>query len=116
MKALEKDRTHRYETASAMARDVERHLHDEPVEACPPFAGYRLRKFARRNKRALAMTALAGVMLLVALGAMAGSIGWTVRDREARQAKLASQLELILTSKRFRPTNVSPLLTFFPHS
>ena len=47
MKCLEKDRTRRYETASGLAKDVERYLHDEPVEACPPSAGYRLRKFAR---------------------------------------------------------------------
>src|SRR5581483_11595782 len=38
MKALEKDRTRRYETANGFARDVERYLHDEPVEACPPSA------------------------------------------------------------------------------
>ncbi len=44
MKCLEKDRTRRYETATALARDVERYLKDEPVEACPPTAGYRLRK------------------------------------------------------------------------
>jgi eukaryotic-like serine/threonine-protein kinase len=47
MKCLEKDRTRRYETASGLAKDVEHFLHDEPVEACPPSAGYRLRKFAR---------------------------------------------------------------------
>jgi len=41
MKCLEKDRTRRYETASGLARDVARYLHDEPVEACPPSAGYR---------------------------------------------------------------------------
>src|SRR5262249_37829420 len=49
MKALEKDRGRRYETASAFASDVLRHLHDEPVKACPPSAGYRFRKFVRRN-------------------------------------------------------------------
>ena len=52
MKALEKDRDRRYETANGLAADVERYLDDEPVEACPPSAGYRLRKFARRNKPA----------------------------------------------------------------
>ena len=36
MKCLEKDRTRRYDTANSLARDVERYLHDEPVEACPP--------------------------------------------------------------------------------
>src|SRR6201987_6440017 len=48
MKALEKDRGRRYETANGFARDVERYLADEPVEACPPSTGYRLRKFARK--------------------------------------------------------------------
>src|SRR5262249_23926653 len=50
MKALEKERNRRYETAAGLARDIERYLHDEPVQACPPSLGYRLRKFARRNK------------------------------------------------------------------
>ena len=50
MKALEKDRTRRYETANGFAADVQRYLDDEPVQACPPSAWYRLRKFARRNK------------------------------------------------------------------
>src|SRR5438067_2051942 len=50
MKALEKDRTRRYETASAFAADVRCYLHDEPVHACPPSLGYRLRKLVRRHK------------------------------------------------------------------
>jgi serine/threonine protein kinase/WD40 repeat protein len=53
MKALEKDRTRRYETASAFAADVGRYLRDEQVEACPPSTLYRLRKFARRNRAVL---------------------------------------------------------------
>ena len=52
MKALEKDRNRRYETASGFAADIERHLHDEPVEAGPPSAAYRLRKFVRREQGA----------------------------------------------------------------
>ena len=65
MKALEKDRDRRYETASGLARDVERYLSDEPVEACPPSAAYRLRKFARRNKAALATAGLiSGALIL----------------------------------------------------
>jgi len=64
MKCLEKDRTRRYETASALARDVERHLHDDPVEAGPPSTGYRLKKFARKNRKLLG-TAAAFVVLLV---------------------------------------------------
>src|SRR5262249_37037618 len=51
MKALDKDRNRRYESASAFAADVQRYLADEAVLACPPSAWYRFRKFARRNKR-----------------------------------------------------------------
>ena len=48
MRCLEKDRTRRYEMASGLAHDLQHYLADEPVEACPPTAGYRLRKFAGR--------------------------------------------------------------------
>ena len=51
MKALEKDRNRRYETANGFAADIERYLNDEPVEACPPSAAYRFRKFAGGTKR-----------------------------------------------------------------
>ena len=69
MKALEKDRTRRYETANGLARDIQRYLADEPVEACPPSARYRLRKFARKHRAALA-TASAFAALLVAATAI----------------------------------------------
>ena len=61
MKCLEKDRNRRYETANGLARDIERYLQDEPVQASPPSAAYRLKKFIRRNK-----TAAAFMLLLVA--------------------------------------------------
>ena len=85
MKALDKDRTRRYETANELARDVERHLHDEPVRACPPSASYRLRKFVRRNQRTLVTGTLMGVLLLVALAAVTGSLVWLAIDRGHRQ-------------------------------
>jgi serine/threonine protein kinase len=96
MKALEKERNRRYESANGLAADIERYLKDEPVQACPPSVGYRLRKFVWRNKGALAATAVLGLALLVSLGAVAGSVGWQVRDRMARQTKVAGQVELIL--------------------
>ena len=65
MKALEKDRTRRYETASKFADDVQHYLNDEPVEACPPSAAYRFRKFARRNKPVIATMAAIAAALLV---------------------------------------------------
>jgi Flp pilus assembly protein TadD/serine/threonine protein kinase len=81
MKALEKERSRRYESASAFAADVQRYLCDEPVQACPPSAWYRFRKFARRNKGRLAVAA--GACLLAAV--TVGSIGWALRDRAARE-------------------------------
>src|SRR5437588_7635414 len=69
MKALEKDRNRRYETANGFAQDVQRYLADEAVQACPPSAWYRLRKFVRRHKGPV----LAGSLVLLAL--VAGIIG-----------------------------------------
>src|SRR5262249_48356590 len=67
MKGLEKDRSRRYETASALAADLDRYLTDEPVVAGPPSAGYRVRKFVRRNRRALATVAVLGLAILVSV-------------------------------------------------
>jgi serine/threonine protein kinase len=67
MKALDKDRHRRYETAAGFAADVHRYLADEPVEACPPTAGYRFRKFARRKRVAFAMASVVALSL-VAVG------------------------------------------------
>jgi tetratricopeptide (TPR) repeat protein len=63
---LEKDRNRRYETAKDFSADVQRYLNDEPVQACPPSAAYRFRKFARRNKTALVTASLIGVALIAA--------------------------------------------------
>jgi serine/threonine protein kinase len=67
MKALEKDRDRRYETAGGLARDVERFLNNEPVEAGPPAAAYRLRKFARKHRGALATVAAFSGLLILAV-------------------------------------------------
>jgi len=92
MKALEKDRNRRYETANGLARDVQRYLAGEAVHAVPPSVGYRLRKFARRNKRALVSAALVFGMLLV----LVGSLGWMLSDRAARQARTAVEVDQFL--------------------
>ncbi len=63
--ALEKDRTRRYETANGFARDVQRYLSDELVEARPPSSAYRLRKAIRRNKVALTTAGLVSLGLIV---------------------------------------------------
>jgi hypothetical protein len=62
MKALAKERDRRYESATGLARDVERFLKDEPVLAGPPSSAYRLRKFVRRNRTQV----IAGCLLLLA--------------------------------------------------
>ena len=66
MKALEKDRSRRYETATGLARDIERYLHDEAVQACPPSATYRLRKLVRRYRVPLAVASAFLALLTVA--------------------------------------------------
>jgi WD40 repeat protein/serine/threonine protein kinase len=88
MKCLEKDRTRRYETANALARDVQRYLADEPVEACPPSVGYKLRKIARKYKKAL-VTGAAFLTLLI-LGAVISTwqaVEATLAKTEATQQR-----------------------------
>jgi tetratricopeptide (TPR) repeat protein len=84
MKCLEKQRDRRYETANALARDIQRYLAQEPVEARPPTAGYRLSKFLRRNKGAVVAASL---VLLVLLGGMIGTSIGMVQAQWARAAE-----------------------------
>jgi serine/threonine protein kinase/tetratricopeptide (TPR) repeat protein len=88
MKALEKDRNRRYETANGLGRDLQRYLADEPVQAGPPSAWYRFRKFARRNKRPLVMAT--GV--LVALLVMMIDLALSMRRSKAEQERTGAAL------------------------
>ena len=82
MKALEKDRNRRYETANGLAMDIRRHLHHEPVLAGPPSAAYKLRKFIRRNR----VTVAAGsVVTLSVIAAAAVSLGFALSEAEQRR-------------------------------
>jgi serine/threonine protein kinase/tetratricopeptide (TPR) repeat protein len=83
MKALEKDRNRRYESAAAFAADVRRYLHNEPVQACPPSAGYRLRKFVRRYRGPVIGAVAAVALLLVAVLGLTVStwLIWQEQDR-----------------------------------
>jgi tetratricopeptide (TPR) repeat protein len=83
MKALEKDRTRRYETANGLASDVERHLHQEPIVARPPSKIYRFRKSVQRNK--LVYAAAGAISIALVLGAVV-STAQAVRARHARAA------------------------------
>ena len=94
MKALEKDRTRRYQTANALALDVRRHLNHEPVSAGPPGAAYRARKFVRRHRVGVAaVTAL--VALVLAFAAMMTVQARRIareRDRANQEAATATQV------------------------
>src|SRR5688572_4977235 len=88
MKTLEKDRNRRYETANGLVKDLQRYLADEPVLACPPSTGYRLRKLVRRNRGPV----LAAFLVVLAL--VAGIIGTTwgmMRAEQARRNALSAQ-------------------------
>src|SRR5206468_4188977 len=99
MKALEKDRGRRYETANGFAMDVQRYLADEPVQACPPSAAYRLRKFARRNKGpVLAVTAI----FLLLLGGIVGTTWGFVRAVAERDQKDQARKEAEANEARAR--------------
>ena len=95
MKALEKDRSRRYETANGFAAAVMRYLAGEPVNAHPPSATYRLRKFLRKRRGPVVAATL------VVLALVAGIIGTTLgliraenaRQAEAKQRRIAEEKE-----------------------
>ncbi len=96
MKCLEKDRNRRYQTASALAGDVEGHLHDEPVLASPPSASYRLRKFVRRNRgavlaAALVVLALVGGIIGTSLGLIRATAESGMKDEAINQLEGANK-------------------------
>jgi WD40 repeat protein len=99
MKALEKDRNRRYETASSFAADVQRYLNNEPVQACPPSAVYRFRKFARRNKAALMTASLVGFTLLLAVIGLAASTVLVLHEKEQTDAA-KEDLQHVLEQER----------------
>ncbi|HWY85089.1 MAG TPA: serine/threonine-protein kinase, partial [Gemmataceae bacterium] len=99
MKALEKDRDRRYATADGLARDIERYLNDEPVEACPPTVVYMLRKFARKNRKVLGVVAAFALLLT---GATAVSLLLAVRATQAEQAASQERDRTEAEAKRAR--------------
>ena len=96
MKALEKDRRRRYETASGFAADVRRFLAEEPIEARPPSTWYRFGKLARRHKVALTTAGMVAAALLLGT---ALSLWQAVRAEHARRTALAAQHAAILAER-----------------
>ncbi len=122
MKALEKDRGRRYETANGFAMDIQRYLSDEPVQACPPSKLYRFRKFARKHKAVVGTASAALLILLLGIAGLAVSNS-LIRNEQTKTMALADQLkaradELKLVSdfqagmlKQVDPTAAGMLLT-----
>jgi len=109
LKALEKDRERRYDSANAFAEDIQRHLNDEPVSAGPPSAGYRLRKLVRRNRMAFAF----GLGLFLLLGAGVTISTWQAMranqaeaETSAKNTALQAQLEDAARTDRLTARNM----------
>jgi eukaryotic-like serine/threonine-protein kinase len=90
LKALAKDRDRRYETANGFARDIERFLHHEPVQAGPPSARYRIRKFVQRHR---GQVIAAGVVLLALVLGIAGTTFGLIRATRAAEAERLAKME-----------------------
>ena len=104
MKALEKDRNRRYETAQSLAQDVQRYLAGDAVEASPPSRSYKLRKFARRNRGAFVA---AGLVLAALILGLIGTTWGLIRAEHARSNEAAQRAEAEVarnraTAHRFR--------------
>ncbi|MCL4221909.1 MAG: serine/threonine-protein kinase [Phycisphaerales bacterium] len=107
MKALEKDRARRYDTPGALSADVLRFLRHEPIEASPPSAAYRARKFVRRHRVGLGIGA--AFALVLAFG-IAGTVAFAVRSTRAEKAAVAelsraNEIKQLLTEML---TSISP--------
>jgi hypothetical protein len=103
MKAVEKDRDRRYESVGAFAADVQRYLNDEAVDACPPSAGYRLRKFWRRNRRVL----LTAGVIVVALVAATALSTWEAVEANAARHLADERLENELNAQNAAATDAA---------
>ena len=112
MKALEKDRTRRYETPSGFATDIQRHLHSEPVLARPPSFGYRAGKFVRKHKGPVAAAA---AVLLALLAGLAASTALYLGEKaawasESAQRKVADEQRKLAEERLAEVGNVQVLL------
>jgi eukaryotic-like serine/threonine-protein kinase len=92
MKCLEKDRTRRYETATGLAADIQRHLNNEPVLASPPGNWYRFQKLVRRNKLAFVAASAVLAALIIGLGLSTWSF---FKEQQARQQAQAERKKAV---------------------
>jgi eukaryotic-like serine/threonine-protein kinase len=97
MKALEKDRVRRYDTAGALVQDIEHHLRHEPVRACPPSLVYRSNKFVRRHRMGVAMAV--AVSLALVTGLAVALVGFAQARRERDRAEAGERKALTEATK-----------------
>ena len=107
MKTLEKDRTRRYETASGLASDIERHLNNEPVVARPPSNLYRFQKLIRRNKLVFAAGAtIAAVLVLAVVVSSSQAVLARKAERQAENERLKAKSEAERADRNAAEQNV----------
>src|SRR5438105_13197532 len=98
MKCLEKEPARRYETANQLAQELQRFLADEPVQAGPPSASYRVKKFLRRNKGPVIA---AGLVVLALMGGIVGaSVGLVQADRARDAEEAREKLKIALDGEQ----------------
>ena len=115
MKALDKDRERRYDSAAELAADIRRHLEDQPVLAGPPSRYYRVEKFVRRHRFGVSVAALVFTFLLVLVGSTTVQARRIAeeRDRASREAEVAEEVsrflvEIFEAPDPLRPTGSDP--------
>ena len=108
MKALEKDRARRYETANGLAADIKRHLSNEAVMACPPSKLYRVQKSVQRNK--LAFAAITSVIATLLLGLSFSAWQYFDKSHAYRRVVKAEQEQSALREKAEKATKAEAKL------
>jgi serine/threonine protein kinase len=108
MRALEKDPARRYQSPQAFAEDIRRHLENRPVEARPPSLGYRVRKYARRNRVATLVALI--VLVAVSIGAAGLVAGFVTarreRDEAQRQTAIAQAVNQFVIEDMLNAANI----------
>ena len=115
MKAMEKDRRRRYDTASALADDILRHLEDEPILARPPSTLYRMRKFTRRNRLAVGTVSGGMFALLLTLAALGYGFLEVRRERDkTAERETETRAQMLLSTmnavRKYTADNVRPAM------
>ena len=113
MKSIEKDRTQRYETAHALAGDIERHLRNEPILAGSPSTAYRIQKFVRRHRARLTAWSAAVVVIGGLLFAGVAYLRLNMQRTQSEHERILISVEDLLSRGEYAPalSEVKPMLS-----